>query len=128
MFNNKVTKNVSRASASVGKRTQAGCQATSFECESIPGKPQPPIDDVEYIYQQYLKAFKKGVYNYIKEAPVMSSPNASQGLSSPNASVGDPGHDVSPRKYFSGGVMAKYQIGEDLAMVGPESMILQWLY
>ena len=40
----------------------------------------------EYIYQQYLKAFKKGVYNYIKED---QDPLTQQ---------------VIPRKYFSGGV------------------------
>ncbi len=43
------------------------------------------IGDPQYIYQQYLKAFKKGVYNYIKEE---------QGLS---------GQQTVPRKYFSGG-------------------------
>src|SRR5262249_22698027 len=37
------------------------------------------------IYQQYLKAFKKGVYNYIKEEP--------------DAVTGQ----MVPRKYFSGG-------------------------
>jgi hypothetical protein len=37
------------------------------------------------IYQEYLKAFKKGVYNYIKEDPT-------------------PDGQVVPRKYFSGGV------------------------
>jgi len=41
--------------------------------------------DTEYIYQQYLKAFKKGVYNYIKEE---SDPLTQQNI---------------PRKYFSGG-------------------------
>src|SRR5208283_2915425 len=47
------------------------------------------IDDPqekERIYQRYLKAFKKGVYNYIKEEQ-------------------DPlTQEVIPRKYFSGGV------------------------
>ncbi|MBF0489090.1 MAG: AAA family ATPase [Candidatus Omnitrophica bacterium] len=44
------------------------------------------IDDTEGIYQRYLKAFKKGVYNYIKEEqdPVTQQP--------------------TPRKYFSGGL------------------------
>jgi len=43
--------------------------------------------DVELIYQRYLKAFKKGVYNYIKEEtdPVTQ--------------------EVVPRKYFSGGMV-----------------------
>jgi len=42
-------------------------------------------NDVDLIYQRYLKAFKKGVYNYIKEEqdPVTQ--------------------EVMPRKYFSGG-------------------------
>jgi len=42
--------------------------------------------DVELIYQRYLKAFKKGVYNYIKEEQ-------------------DPiTQELIPRKYFSGGM------------------------
>ena len=45
-----------------------------------------PINDVEQIYQRYLQAFKKGVYNYIKEDV-------------------DPMTQVTtPRKYFSGGI------------------------
>ncbi len=50
------------------------------------------IDD---IYQQYLKAYKKGVFNYIKEDPSTDSGQAS-----------------TPRKYFSGGV----HMGIDHAM------------
>ncbi len=41
--------------------------------------------DPEYIYQQYLQAYKKGVYNYIKEEPDLIT-----------------GQTI-PRKYFSGG-------------------------
>ncbi|MDO8674989.1 MAG: M28 family peptidase [Candidatus Omnitrophota bacterium] len=44
-----------------------------------------PPNDVEAIYQQYLTAFKKGVYNYIKEE---QDPITQQ---------------MIPRKYFSGG-------------------------
>ncbi len=44
-------------------------------------------DDVEAIYQRYLAAFKKGVFNYIKEEP---DPLTNQTI---------------PRKYFSGGVI-----------------------
>jgi len=44
-----------------------------------------PQNDVEAIYQQYLKAYKKGVFNYIKDT---GTPNAVSG----------------PRKYFSGGM------------------------
>ena len=52
----------------------------------------PAKGDIEAIYQRYLQAFKKGVYNYIKEDmdPVTQ--------------------ETVPRKYFSGGV--------DLAMNG----------
>ena len=42
-------------------------------------------NDVEGLYQEYLKAFKKGVYNYIKEE---QDPISQQ---------------IIPRKYFSGG-------------------------
>ncbi len=42
-------------------------------------------DDVDLIYQRYLQAFKKGVYNYIKEE---QDPVTQQAV---------------PRKYFSGG-------------------------
>ena len=43
--------------------------------------------DVETIYQRYLQAFKKGVYNYIKEEQ-------------------DPlTQEIIPRKYFSGGLV-----------------------
>ena len=55
--------------------------------------------DKDKIYQEYLKAFKKGVYNYIKEE---SDPLTNQ---------------IIPRKYFSGGVNAA-QISDDMAMVG----------
>jgi hypothetical protein len=43
-------------------------------------------NDIEGLYQEYIKAFKKGVYNYIKEE---ISPLTNQPI---------------PRKYFSGGV------------------------
>ena len=43
-------------------------------------------EDKDRIYQEYLKAFKKGVFNYVKDEPdVMSG-------------------QIMPRKYFSGGV------------------------
>ncbi len=45
--------------------------------------PNASIGDPEHIYQEYLKAFKKGVFNYIKEDVI----------------------DFLPRKYFSGGVI-----------------------
>ena len=46
---------------------------------------QTPNNDVDLIYQRYLQAFKKGVFNYIKEDSIDSSIQA------------------TPRKYFSGG-------------------------
>ncbi|MDO8675787.1 MAG: glycosyl hydrolase [Candidatus Omnitrophota bacterium] len=61
-----------------------------------------PPNDVEAIYQQYLTAFKKGVYNYIKEE---QDPITQQ---------------IIPRKYFSGGVkwgMAMLQTTTDQAML-----------
>jgi len=57
--------------------------------------PNASIGNPEHIYQQYLKAFKKGVYNYIKEET-------------------DPlTQEIIPRKYFSGGML----IGPNRAMV-----------
>jgi len=44
--------------------------------------------DVELIYQRYLRAFKKGVYNYIKE------------------DIDPLTQETIPRKYFSGGITA----------------------
>ncbi len=49
----------------------------------------------EQIYQRYLQAYKKGVFNYIKE-----DINASQGTN-------------IPRKYFSGGVGIQHTIAAD---------------
>ena len=49
-----------------------------------------PQNDVEGIYQRYLKAFKKGVYNYIKEE---SDPMT---------------QEMVPRKYFSGGFQGSF--------------------
>jgi hypothetical protein len=46
-----------------------------------------PIGNPEHIYRQYIQAFRKGVYNYIKEEP---DPSSSQ---------------MVPRKYFSGGIV-----------------------
>jgi len=56
----------------------------------------------EKIYSQYLAAFKKGVYNYIKEDR-------------------DPATNTTvPRKYFSGGAVAPSRVAvkTDLAMLG----------
>ena len=50
----------------------------------VKGIDQDPRTNEE-IYQQYLKAYKKGVFNYIKEEPI-------DGVTA-----------SGPRKYFSGG-------------------------
>ncbi|MBF0511969.1 MAG: tetratricopeptide repeat protein [Candidatus Omnitrophica bacterium] len=57
-----------------------------------------PSNDIEFIYNRYLKAFKKGVYNYIKEEQ--------------DAITQQP----IERKYFSGGVCCA-MVGEGAASV-----------
>jgi len=59
--------------------------ANKNKVAGILSSPNALVGDPQHIYQQYLKAFKKGVYNYIKEEndPVTQQP--------------------VPRKYFSGG-------------------------
>ncbi len=47
-----------------------------------------PADEKDRIYQEYLKAFKKGVFNYIQEDLL-------------------PDGQTVPRKYFSGGLLLK---------------------
>ena len=49
-------------------------------------------DDVQGVYQEYIKAFKQGAFNYIKEE---QSPITHQSI---------------PRKYFSGGIIFKSDI------------------
>ncbi len=64
-------------------------------------------NDVEGLYKEYLKAFKKGVYNYIKEEQ-------------------DPiTQEIIPRKYFSGGLQLIVPLNEttDEAMISPLDMI-----
>ena len=53
----------------------------------------------EEIYQQYLKAYKKGVFNYIKEEI--------------NSANGEP---IS-RKYFSGGILAEGAAAQDKLII-----------
>jgi hypothetical protein len=62
-------------------------------------------NDVEGLYQEYLKAFKKGVYNYIKEEidPVTQ--------------------ETIPRKYFSGGFNMAMTTGRILATTHDASML-----
>jgi len=87
--------------------------------------------DVDFIYQRYLQAFKKGAYNYIKEE---IDPLTEQ---------------VTPRKYFSGGLFMgdaamnaattvvdripnditgskKMEVSVDMAMIGPELPLLAY--
>jgi len=51
--------------------------------------PKTSVGDPAMIYQRYLKAFKKGVFNYIKQEAVIDPESKEQG--------------IIPRKYFSGG-------------------------
>ncbi len=50
---------------------------------------------INQIYERYVQAYKKGVFNYIKEEPVVSLP--------PVGRVRE-GGNTTPRKYFSGGL------------------------
>jgi len=52
--------------------------------------------DVNVIYQRYLKAFKKGVFNYIKEDADKYT------------------NEIVPRKYFSGGAVDFAQVTSDV--------------
>ncbi|MBF0510879.1 MAG: SAM-dependent methyltransferase [Candidatus Omnitrophica bacterium] len=77
-------------------------------------------NDIELIYQRYLQAFKKGVYNYIKEEQDLAT------------------QKTIPRKYFSGGVSLHFfekgeetNLGYGAAMVvfdsktAPQEVLLQ---
>jgi hypothetical protein len=63
-------------------------------------------NNVEYIYKQYLQAFKKGVYNYIKEE---LDPSTQQPI---------------PRKYFSGGA-SMYITTDILDTTASSAMVTQ---
>jgi hypothetical protein len=65
-----------------------------------------PNDDIEFIYQRYLKAFKKGVFNYIKEENIDTSLRGVEG----DAAISQ--RTTIPRKYFSGG----FAVPGDFAM------------
>jgi aryl-alcohol dehydrogenase-like predicted oxidoreductase/CheY-like chemotaxis protein len=89
-------RNVSRAPASV--RQEDPSRLPSNEGLNVEATQRNEPNDVEHIYQQYLKAFKKGVYNYIKEDSVIArSPQGDEAISE---------RTTIPRKYFSGGVTA----------------------
>ncbi|MCB9757061.1 MAG: hypothetical protein H6753_01400 [Candidatus Omnitrophica bacterium] len=70
----------------VGANKVAGVEYTASVIDKSSTTPQLR-NDKELIYQQYLAAFKKGVYNYIKEE------------------FDEKTQETVPRKYFSGGVM-----------------------
>jgi len=71
----------------------------------------PQNDDIERIYQQYLKAFKKGVFNYIIEESSSFPPPGREGQ----------GGGRIPRKYFSGGVAA-YDMDHSIFAIGPQEI------
>ncbi|MBF0490621.1 MAG: hypothetical protein HQL15_08430, partial [Candidatus Omnitrophica bacterium] len=62
-------------------------------------EPAPTVLDVNIIYQRYLQAFKKGVFNYIKEETVEPATCLPAGRLM--ASLQE--QQKTPRKYFSGG-------------------------
>jgi len=70
----------------------------------LKGVDQDPRNN-QFIYRQYLRAFKKGVFNLIKE------------------DVDKYSNETIPRKYFSGGTVAQYD-AEALSIVSPTSVQL----
>jgi len=58
--------------------------------DKIAGVNSDDPQETKQIYQRYLQAFKKGVFNYIKEEALPGMPGTEQGK--------------FPRKYFSGGL------------------------
>ena len=64
----------------------------------------PAPTDVELIYQRYLSAFKKGVYNYIKEE---QDPITQQAI---------------PRKYFSGGFSMRVDQAMTTTSIPPDNL------
>ena len=68
-------------------------------------------NDTELIYQRYLKAFKKGVFNYIKEEEILTPglPSKEQG--------------IFPRKYFSGGFNLALNLNQAMITVNKTSFL-----
>nr|CAI78509.1 hypothetical protein [uncultured bacterium] len=65
------------------------------------------VDDVtikEQIYEQYIEAYQKGVFNYIREDYDRLA------------------QDIIPRKYFSGGVVGDVEIDRDTALFSDRSV------
>ena len=73
----------------------------------IVSSPNASVGDPEKIYQQYLTAFKKGVYNYIKEEtdPVSRTP--------------------IPRKYFAGGFSPDYAVLAQIKKVDDKALVTE---
>ncbi|MDO8674710.1 MAG: hypothetical protein Q7K71_01150, partial [Candidatus Omnitrophota bacterium] len=67
--------------------------------------PKSSVGNPETIYQQYLTAFKKGVYNYIKEE---QDPQTQQ---------------MIPRKYFSGGMLMAIKMDEAMTVTHDKIVI-----
>jgi len=81
------------------KKIRGGILNKIYSDQNKIGGVNASAKDKDRIYQAYLKAFKMGVYSYIKEDS-------------------DPmNNELIPRKYFSGGVDAE-QISDNMAMVG----------
>ncbi len=71
----------------------------------VKGVDQPDVKANEEIYQQYLKAFKKGVFNFIKEDTDRYT------------------QEVIPRKYFSGGYSAAQSSDPTQGVVGLSKLL-----
>jgi len=84
----------------VGYHSSVNMSNATHGGDTLPSALRNDINDVDLIYQRYLQAFKKGVYNYIKED---LDPISQQSV---------------PRKYFSGGTVLK-NIPLDFAMTNP---------
>jgi len=79
---------------------------TYFDQKKINGIDIEDKQSSKKIYERYLEAFKKGVFDYIKEDY-------------------DPeNQEIIPRKYFSGGaaLQTKVTLGGDIAMTGEEDV------
>ena len=73
--------------AGVGYKTVIASPNGAKQSQKDLSSPKSSVGDPEQIYQEYLKIFKKGVFNFIKEEP-------------------DPATgEMIPRKYFSGGAV-----------------------
>ena len=92
--------------ASEAKQSLKSKKIASSPPYSLAG-PRNDTSDVEAIYQQYLAAYKKGVFNYIKE------------------DVDTPTGQPIPRKYFSGGTQLKDRavIVTDRTQLNPQEVM-----